>query len=225
MADKAGREEKWEFGSLEWCRFAAETGTRLLREAGLDLSRYRWGFSEEYTHLPERLLAGRDRAGFYLMIKDGEISGGAGVPEECLALPGFHASVPWALIARASAVEYDLSGQMKRFAQEAKLRVELEAAGVLLGKTPSSPAPQGKPRCPVCGSSDHDREHCPVWPPGIGEALAAGAERGGGLHNLTARRIRPSPELEDLPVTELGVPIFSQMTEEQKARFIRLLGG
>jgi hypothetical protein len=38
------------------------------------------------------------------------------------------------------------------------------------------------------------------------------------------KRLRRSPELEDLPETEWGVPVFSQMTDEQKARFIALLG-
>jgi hypothetical protein len=30
--------------------------------------------------------------------------------------------------------------------------------------------------------------------------------------------------LEGLPETEWGVPVFSKMTDEQKARFIELLG-
>ena len=55
--------EKWEFGSLEWCEFAAKTGVKLINQAKLDLSKYEWGFSAEYTHLPERLLAGRDKVG------------------------------------------------------------------------------------------------------------------------------------------------------------------
>ncbi len=37
--------EKWEFGSLEWCIFAAETGVKLINQANLDLSKYEWGFS------------------------------------------------------------------------------------------------------------------------------------------------------------------------------------
>ncbi len=34
----------------------------------------------------------------------------------------------------------------------------------------------------------------------------------------------PSPEFAGLPVTELGVPVFSEMTAEQKAAFLGLLG-
>ena len=46
----------------------------------------------------------------------------------------------------------------------------------------------------------------------------------GGLHNLTAKRLKPSPELMDLPKTEWGVPVVSKMTDEQKDYFLKLLG-
>ena len=228
MENTNTQEEKWEFGSLEWCQFAAETGVRLIEKANLDLSKYQWGFSEEYTHLPERLLAGRDRVGWYFMIKDGKVSGGASLPDECLALPGFHIYAEWALIAHASSFIYDQEGQRKRFADANALNADLEAAGYGL-KKPSEeatekPADKREPRCPVCGSPEHDRSNCPVWPPGIGEALSAGAGEGGGLHNLTAKRLCLSPEVKDLPQTAFGVPIFTKMTNEQKACFIKLLG-
>jgi len=224
MKNTNNQEEKWEFGSLEWCQFAAETGIRLIKQANLDLSKYQWGFSEEYTHIPERLLAGRDRAGWHFMIKDGKVSGGASLPEECLALPGFHVSVEWALIAHASSIIYNLAGQRRRGADAAALNADLEAAGYGAKKLPETSTVKKEPRCPVCGSPDHDREHCPVWPPGIGEALSVDADKGGGLHNITAKRLRPSPEVKDLPMTEFGVPIFTKMTDEQKASFIKLLG-
>ena len=224
MGNESNQEEKWEFGSLEWCQFAGELGVRLIKEANLDLSKFQWGFSEEYTHIPERLLAGRDKAGYYFMIKDGEVSGGASVPEECLALPGFHVSVEWALIAHASSIIYDLAGQRRRGADAAVLNAELEAAGYGSKKPPERAPEKREPRCPVCGSPDHDREHCPVWPPGIGESLSVDADKGGGLHNLTAKRLKHSPEVKDLPMTENGVPIFTKMTDEQKERFIKLLG-
>jgi len=198
VANEINQEEKWEFGSLEWCQFAAGIGVKLLNEANLDLSKYQWGFSEEYTHIPERLLAGREKAGFHFMIKDGKISGGASLPEDCLALPGFHVSIEWALIAHASAVIYDLAGQGKRGADAAVLNAELEAAGY--GPKISTEKATEK------------------------EALAANASEGGGLHNLTAKRLRRSPELDDLPETAYRVPIFTQMTDEQKERFIKLLG-
>ena len=94
--------ERWEFGSIEWVEYASGLGVSLLEQAELDLSRYEWGFSEEYTNIPERLLAGRDKAGYHLMIQNGKVSGGASLPDECLALPGFHASIDWALIAHSS---------------------------------------------------------------------------------------------------------------------------
>jgi hypothetical protein len=63
-----------------------------------------------------------------------------------------------------------------------------------------------------------------VWPPGIGEALSAGHAEGGGLHNMTAKHLKHSPELIDLPKTQWGVPILSRMTEKQKTEFLKLIG-
>ncbi len=77
---------------------------KMLEVADLDLEQHQWCFSEEYTFTPERLMAGRDLAGYYFMIKDGKISGGAGVPQECLDLPGFHVKVAWGLIAHPSSL-------------------------------------------------------------------------------------------------------------------------
>jgi hypothetical protein len=102
--------EKWEFGSIEWCRFAAQTGVELLEKAHLDREKLEWGCSEEYTQVPARLLGSRDRAVWHFMIHQGRISGGASLPEQCLALPGFHVVAPWPLIAQASSVTYDLKG-------------------------------------------------------------------------------------------------------------------
>lgn len=55
-------------------------------------------FGELSLDLPGSLepMASRDLAGYYFMIKDGKVSGGAGVPEECLELPGFHVKIEWA---------------------------------------------------------------------------------------------------------------------------------
>jgi len=194
--------EKWEFGSLEWCKFAAETGVKLIKQANLDLNKYEWGFSEEYTHMPERLLAGRDRVGWYFMIKNGKVSGGASLPDECLELPGFHARVEWALIAHASSFIYDLKGQNKRFKEEEILNNDLIKAGKVRKSNPYKSKP--------------------IWPPGIGEALV-GID-GEGLHNITARRLKHSPEVKDFPHTEFGVPILTKMTDEEKERFYKLLG-
>ena len=49
-------------------------------------------------------------------------------------------------------------------------------------------------------------------------------EEGNGLHNIAATLQISSPEYSDLPVTALRVPIFSEMTEEQKKFFIALCG-
>ena len=100
-------------------RVRRRLGVSLFEQSGLDLSRYEWGFSEEYTHIPERLLAGRDTAGYHLMIHNGKVSGGTSLPDECLALPGFHASIDWALIAHSSYFPFNVEGQRQRAADHA----------------------------------------------------------------------------------------------------------
>jgi hypothetical protein len=194
--------EKWEFGSLEWSKFAGETGVKLINQANLDLDKFEWGFSEEYTHIPRRLLAGREKAGYHFMIHNGKVSGGASLPDECLKLPGFHVIVEWALIAHASSFIYDRKGQRKRMKDEEILNNDL--------------AMEGK------GSKKNIFRSKPIWPPEIIEALL-GID-GEDLHNITARRLKHSPELKNFPHTEYGVPILTKMTDEEKTRFYKLLG-
>jgi hypothetical protein len=182
--------QTWEFGSVEWVEYAAGLGVDLLEQSGLDITRYEWGFSEEYTHIPERLLAGRDRAGYHLMIHDGKVIGGTSLPDECLALPGFHVSIDWALIAHSSYFPFNVEGRQQRAADHATLRADLKAAGVPFtwtgpgygrkdsaGNVAAVIAAKRRPRCPVCRSPDHDREDCPVWPPGVGEVLAQNKDK------------------------------------------------
>ncbi len=216
--------DKWEFAATEWCQFAGELGVRLLEDAELDLSKYEWGFSEEYTFTPERLMAGREKAGYYFLISGGEARGGAGLPKECLALRGFHVSIPWGAIAHASSFLYGPKGQRLRSADEAVMWREIAAitqpeSEPAARKTQSSTKP-----CRACGSTEHERQECPVWPPGIGEALGADADNGGGLHNLTAKRLVHSPEVMALPQTEWGVPVISDMNETQRREFLTLIG-
>ena len=228
MASSRDQFESGEFGSPEWVQYAAGLGVSIFEQSELILSKYDWGFSEEYTNIPERLLAGRDRAGYHLMIHNGRVSGGPSLPDECLALPGFHVSVDWALIAHSSYFPFNVEGRKQRLADHAALRADLRAAGVAHvwdgpgygrkrspGQTPERTAANDQPRCPACESPDHERSECPVWPPGIGEALAENKD--------TTKRLQRSPELEGLPETAWGVPIFAEMTVEQKARFIQLL--
>ena len=74
----------------------------------------------------------------------------------------------------------------------------------------------------------HHGQH--VWPDEIRAALirtayeegGTGYEEGGGLHNVAAKTQKPSPEFADLPTTGMGVPDFSNMTESQKQRFLKL---
>ena len=220
MADASDQLHKGEFGTRQWCQCAAKLGVALIGGAGLDLRQYEWGFSEEYTHVPERLRGGRDRPGYHLMIHNGKVSGGASLPEDCLALPGFHVVVEWALIAHASDLPFNTVGRKDRVAAQATLRADLLAAGKgpkrNPGTTLSSLVQKKGSRCSACGSPDHERELCLVWPPGIGESLAGNPDN--------RKWLQRSQELEGLPETEWGVPIFTKMTEEQKVYFLKLLG-
>jgi hypothetical protein len=238
LLERMNREEvgtgDWEFASLEWCQHCGELGAQLLRDSGLDLSKYSWGFSEEYTLTPERLMAGREAAGYYFMIKDGEASGGAGLPADCLALPGFHIKANWAAIASQSSYFYDPEGNASgRGADERKMWSEIAklsgGAGATKGSIkgdskPKVAADKDAPKCHVCGATGHERKDCPVWPPGVGESLSIDVAEGKGLHNLTAKALKHSPELLALPRTSWGVPDIERMTDAQKADFLQMLG-
>jgi len=194
-----------EFGSLAWCEACAEAGVAILKDADLP-SDLEWGFSEIYTHPPERLLAGgREMSAYYIMVKDGKVTGGDGAPEECRALPGFHIKIQWASICNQSASHYGKEGQQRRSADE---KVMFQAIEDHVGR----PNPLGLGGGPKA-----------VWPKEVGLALGKGSEEGGGLHNIAASMQMPSPEFADLPKTEMGVPNFSEMTEDQKAFFLKLL--
>ena len=193
-----------EFGSKAWCEACAAGGVQLLEEANLPAD-IEWGFTEDYTHPPERLLeGGREKAAYYIMVKDGKVSGGDGAPEECKALPGFHVAIRWALICNQSASLYGREGQRRRTADQQVMYREIEE---YVGR----PDPLG-----LAGRAKA------VWPPEVGAALGAGAEEGGGLHNIAATLQSPSPEFANLPTTEIGVPNFEAMTDEQKRSFLGL---
>lgn len=193
-----------EFGSRAWCEACAAYGVKILEASDLphDLS---WGFSEVYTRPPARLVSDDwPQSGYYFMVKDGVVSGGSDVPEECLSIPGFHVRFRWAYICNQSGSKYGVAGQKQRGAEEAELLREMTA---YLGYEPK-----------LGGVPD------PVWPKPIVVALSEGVEDGAGLHNIAASLQSPSPEFADLPTTDLGVPVFSRMTDAQKAGFLALCG-
>lgn len=191
-----------EFGSREWCEACAEYGVKILQAAEMpaDLS---WGFSEIYTRPAQRLVSEDwPQSGYYFMVKDGVVSGGADIPDECLATPGFHAKFRWAFLCNQSRSLYGTAGQKQRGADEAELvRQMTEYLGFepVLGGVPDA-----------------------VWPKPIVAALMVGVEEGAGLHNIAASLQAPSPEFAELPTTELGVPDFSQMSDAQKTFFVDL---
>lgn len=197
-----------EFGSKEWCEACGKAGAKMLEEANLPADT-EWGFSEIYTHPPERLLAGgREMSAYYFMVKDGKCSGGDGVTEACQALPGFHISAVWGAICNQSRSLYDSEGQKQRSVEEGVMYKEI---GEYVGRSDLWGKGGGKKGA---GSAKPM-----IWPPEIVAAVTVGD----GLHNVAAKLQMPSPEYEDLPTTELGVPVFSKMTEEQKKFFLKLL--
>ena len=217
--------ETFEFGSLRWNEFASSLGARLftaaVEEGRLDIEGLEWGFSETYTGIPERLRRGQpacspaaESSGYHLMIKSGEISGGAGVPAECVALEGFHAVIPWACYAHSSFHCFNswtgpaVGGREDRAAQQAAMLRDL---GIKPRRNLNPPTgavwpdayPRPRVRQPVGAQLGVVDVRTAEWPP----------------------RLQRSPELEGLPETEFAVPLVSAMTGEQKARFMALVAG
>ena len=215
--------EKWEFGSSEWCDFAAQLGVCLLKSADLNLQRITWGFSEEYLAIPERLLGNRERAGYHLMIRDGQVTGGSELSAACASTPGFHVAIEWATIAHSSYLPFNHIGHIPRGKAQIRLRKELQTVGHGNGKWVLEHTMPNFDKtgslCAACGSNAHARENCPVWPPGLGEALGANPDAKAGKW-----RLKRSRELEGFPESEWGVPLFHEMSDMQKLKFLDLMG-
>ncbi len=195
-----------EFGSKPWGEACAAHSVTILEAENLstDLA---WAFTEHYTHPPARLMeGGREKAGYYIIVKDGKVSGGDGIPDEALAIPGFHISARWAAICNQSGAFYGTEGGKKRSADEA---VMYAALAKYVGR-PNPLKQGGGPKI--------------IWPKEIGGPLMDGHEDGNGLHNIAATLQMPSPEFADFPVTKMLVPDFDAMTEDQKQTFIKMLG-
>lgn len=206
-----------EFGSREWGEACAEASIKMLEAANLP-DTINFAFTEDYTHPPARLMqGGRTHAGYYIMVKDGKVTAADGLVPEALALPGFHAQLPWAYIANQSGSLYGREGQQQR----AKDQDVLMAAIVeFLGgrKNPFNYPINGE------GKASYMLDPVGPWPAEVGRAVGEGAEQGNGLHNIAATLQTTSPEFENLPVTAIGVPNFAEMTQEQKVTFLAQCG-
>ena len=126
-------------------------------------------------------------AGYYIMVKDGEISGGDGAPAACLELPGFHITARWAAICNQSGRQYGREGGRQRGVDQQAMYRAIEE---YLGR-------------PYEFVSRHGPDE---WPDEIRAALirsayegGTGYEEGGGLHNAVAKIQKPSTEFADLP--------------------------
>jgi hypothetical protein len=205
VIDMASLTKVGEFGSREWGEACAAASVKILKAANLPTD-FEWAFTECYTHPPARLMhEGREKCGYYILVKDGEISGGDGEPEEALAVRGFHIRARWAAICNQSGAFYGKEGGQKRRDGEKSLRESIERE---LGKK----NPYGE----VQPSEMY-------WPETVSGPLMAGSEEGNGLHNIAATMQSQSPEFVDFPVTEMRVPIFDEMTDAQKETFLDLL--
>lgn len=194
-----------EFGSKAWGEACAAGAVKILEAANLP-DDFEWAFTECYTHPPARLMeGGREKAGYYIMVKDGKITGGDGEPEEALAIRGFHIRARWAALCNQSGAFYGKEGGRIRGEGERAMREAIEK---------------------YVGRKNPYSEQQPSemwWPDTVSGPLMAGSEEGNGLHNIAATMQVQSPEFVDWPVTEMRVPIFDEMTEEQKKDFIKLL--
>jgi hypothetical protein len=205
VIDMSTLKKEGEFGSRAWGEACAAASVKILKAANLPRD-FEWAFTECYTHPPARLMeGGRKKSGYYIMVKDGEITGGDGEPEAALAIRGFHIRARWAALCNQSGALYGKEGQGKRREGEQAMREAIEK---------------------YVGRKNPYAEQQPSemwWPDTVSGPLMAGSEEGNGLHNIAATMQAQSPEFVGLPITEMRVPIFDEMTEAQKLAFIKLL--
>lgn len=215
VIDMATLKPVGEFGSRAWGEACAAAAIEILEAANLP-SEIEWAFTEEYLHPPARLMeGGRELSGYFIKVHGGEVTGGDGVPAECLELPGFHVRAVWGVICNQSRALYGPAGQAQRAVEQAAL---MEAVAEYVGR----PNP-----FELALDEDGKPSHLlqpGFWPDEVAAAIREGNDEGNGLHNIAATLQAPSPEFEGLPVTDLLVPIFDQMTEQQKEDFVALCG-
>ena len=205
-----------EFGSKAWGEACANASVKILQAANLPKS-INWAFTEDYSHPPERLMEnGRKNSGYYIMVKNGVVSAGDGIIAEARALPGFHVQLPWAYIASQSGVIYGKAGQQQRSQDESQLMKDIT---MYLNR--ENPFELGLDKQ---GAPSYLLEPIGPWPAEVGKALGEGSEEGNGLHNIAATLQAASPEFADLPLTDTKVPLFSEMSEQQKESFLSLCG-
>ena len=205
-----------EFGSKAWGEACSNASVKILQAANLPKS-INWAFTEDYSHPPERLMEnGRKNSGYYIMVKNGEVSAGDGIIAEARALPGFHVQLPWAYIASQSGVIYGKAGQQQRSQDESQLMKDIT---MYLNR--ENPFELGLDKH---GAPSYLLEPIGPWPSEVGKALGEGSEEGNGLHNIAATLQSASPEFADLPLTDTKVPLFSEMSEQQKESFLSLCG-
>ena len=205
VIDVGRLKKEGEFGSKVWCEACAAVAVKILEKADIPAG-LAWGFTEHYLFPPKRMLdGGREKSGYFVLVNEGEVSGGDGVPNEALSVPGLHIKARWAAICSQSGVLYGQSGFEQRVKETKSMFDSIER---YLGRKNLS------------GRQDWPEV---FWPPEIAGPLMAGSEEGNGLHNIAATMQTDSPEFSGLPLTKMRVPIFEAMSEKQKIYFLKLL--
>ena len=208
-----------EFGDRPWCQACAEHGVKLINMAvaagELDLSKFEWAFSEEYTEAPARCLGGRRISCYWIAISGGVAScGWENLPGWVMALKGFHITASWAQLAGPSGAIYGTVGSALRSHHAGILQQQLDACGK--GKPPQATIDgchQKKPK-----------DHAPFFPTEIGMAMRDRPSLA-GLHNFAAYTGgRVPPELEGLPLTTSYVVDLERCTDLQREQFFAALG-
>jgi hypothetical protein len=215
VIDVSTLEPVGEFGSKAWGEACAAAAIKILEAANLP-DDIEWAFTEEYLHPPARLIEdGREQAGYFIMVRNGQVTAGDGIPQECLELPGFHVRAVWAVICNQSGAIYGPAGQAQRTVDQGVLMAAIEQY-------------VGRPNpFDLALDADGNPSHLlkpAFWPDEVATALREGNDEGNGLHNIAATLQSPSPEFGGLPVTALRVPIFAEMTDQQQTDFVRLCG-
>ncbi len=76
IIDISTLKKEGEFGSKEWGEACAAAAVKILKAADLPVD-FEWAFTERYTYPPDRLMKnGRTQCGYYIMVRNGEITGG-----------------------------------------------------------------------------------------------------------------------------------------------------
>ena len=207
VIDMSTLKKEGEFGSKEWGEACARAAVEILEAADLP-DGFRVGVHRVLYASPGTASwkAAGKRPGYYVIVKDGKNLGRRRRARRgAWPYEAFHIRARWAAICNQSGAFYGREGGRKRREGQQRLLAAIEEH---VGRK----NPYGE-----------EQPSEMYWPDEVSGPLMAGSEEGNGLHNIAAAMQTQSPEFVDLPVTEMLVPIFEEMTEQQKKDFLEML--